>query len=223
MWPPFCQVSREKPSLAPLDEDLPHHNGTLGIIGQGNQKSSPDRHTQEGMRYVKQQDITDKELADIARKKREQIENYRRKRGDPRPLKETLAGIARDRKGKKKDHRKNKRGLPEKEYILITNEFTEAMSRQYLRQYESKVLWFLIRKTWGWRKRSEFIPLRQFEKGLDILKPHVSRALSSLVKRRIVTKLGNKTYAIQSDTSLWRDKPKKKRLKKQNVTKKADT
>jgi len=48
---------------------------------------------------VKQQDITDKELAEIARKKREEIENYRRKRGDPRPLKETLAGIARERKG----------------------------------------------------------------------------------------------------------------------------
>jgi len=162
---------------------------------------------------VEQQDITDKELAEIARKKRKEIENYRRKRGDPRPLKETLAGIARDRKGKKKNHRKNKRDLPEKEYILITNEFTEAISRQYLRPNESKVLWHVIRKTWGWRKKSDFIALKQFEKELGISKDIACRALSRLKRRGIVDQLANKTYAIQTDVSLWRDEPKKSRKK----------
>lgn len=162
---------------------------------------------------MQQQDITDKELAEIARKKREQIENYRRKRGDPRPLKETLAGIARDRKGKNKDHRKNKRDLPEKEYILITNEFVEAMSRQYLRPNETKVLLHIVRKTWGWRKKSDFIALRQFEKELGISKDIACRALSRLKRRGIVDQLANKTYAIQTDISLWRDEPKKSRKK----------
>ena len=162
---------------------------------------------------MKQQDITDKELADIARKKREQIENYRRKRGGPRPLKETLAGIARDRKRKKKDHRKNKRDLPEAEYTIVSNEFFKAWNSQYLRPNEGKVLMFVVRKTWGWGKKSDFIALRQFEKELGISKDIACRALSRLKRRRIVDQLANKTYAIQTDVSLWHNKPKKLRKK----------
>lgn len=158
-------------------------------------------------------EITDAELAETVRRKREDIQAYRRERGNPRPLKDSLVGIARQRKPNKKSYRKNKRDLPEKEYILITNEFTEAISRQYLRPNESKVLWFLIRKTWGWGKKSDFIALKQFEKELGIPKDKASRALSSLRKRRIVVQLSNKTYTIQSDLSLWHDRPKKKRIK----------
>ena len=100
---------------------------------------------------------------------------------------------------------------PETEFIRIPNQFIEAVYKQYLRPNESKVFWFLIRKTWGWQKRSEFISLNQFEKELGIGKNKVSETLSILRKRRIVTQLGNKTYAIQTDISLWYDKPKKRR------------
>lgn len=162
---------------------------------------------------MKQQDITDRELAEIVRKKQEQIKNYRRKRGDPRPLKETLAGIARDRKGKKKNHRKNKRDLPGKEFFPITNQFAEAVYKQYLRPNESKVFWLLLRKTWGWRKKSDFIALKEFKKELDISKDKASKALSSLRKRRIVEQLHNKMYKIQTDVRLWHNRPKKNRPK----------
>ena len=158
-------------------------------------------------------EITDAELAEIVRQKQRDIQNYRRERGEPRPLKDTLVGLAKSGKQKKKSYKKNKRAFPEKDWFPITNEFVEAMSRQYLRPNESKVLWFLIRKTWGWKKDWDFIALKQFEKGLGIPKDKASRALSSLRKRRIVAQLSNKTYTIQVDTSLWRDRPKKKRKK----------
>jgi len=129
-------------------------------------------------------------------------------------LENSLVGMARHGKQKKKSYKKNKRTFPEGDWLPITHEFTEAMSRQYLRPNESKVLWHLIRKTWGWGKKSDFIALKQFEKELDISKVIACQALSRLKRRGIVNQLSNKTYAIQSDTSLWRNKPKKKRKKK---------
>jgi len=125
-------------------------------------------------------------------------------------LKDSLVGMARRGKQKKKSYKKNKRTFPEKDWFPITNEFVEAMSRQYLRPNENKVLWHLIRKTWGWGKDWDFIALKQFEKGLGIPKSRVSEALSSLRKRRIVTQLRNRTYEVQTDYSLWKVKAKKR-------------
>ena len=165
-------------------------------------------------------ELTDAELAETVRRKQRDIRNYRRERGEPRPSRDTLVGLARRGKQKKKSYSKNKWEGPDKDYTKIPNQFIKATYRQYLRPNETKVLLYLVTKTWGWKKRSEFIPLKQFEKELDILKPHISRALSSLAHRRIVTKLGNKRYAIQSDTSLWQDRPRKSTGKKQKLPKK---
>ena len=71
----------------------------------------------------------------------------------------------------------------------------------------------MIRKTWGWRKNSDFLVLKQFEKELGIPKDKTPKALSSLRKRKIVSQLTNRTYRIQADFSLWRDRPKRKRKK----------
>ena len=156
---------------------------------------------------------TDKKLRETARKRKEEIEKYRRERGEPLAGKNSLVGMARHRKQKKKSDMKNKWEGPDKNYTKIPHQFIEAMTRQYLRPNESKVLWFLIRKTWGWRKASDFIILKQFSQKLGISKEEASRALSSLRKRRIVEQLRNKTYAIQANISLWHDRPKKKRVK----------
>ncbi|MBA7610460.1 hypothetical protein ES703_17668 [subsurface metagenome] len=169
---------------------------------------------------MEEKELTDAELAEIVRRKQRDIKNYRRERGGRPPTKDSLVDMARRGRGKKKDYAKNRWEGPDSDYIRIPNEFIEAVYKQYLRVYETKVLLFLVRKTWGWQKLSDFIPLKQFEKELDILKPHISRALSSLTHRRIVTKLGNKRYAIQSDTSLWQDRPRKTKDKKQKLPKK---
>lgn len=168
-----------------------------------------------------EKEITDKKLLEIANRRRRELEEYEPQ--ELQPLNDTpLDRQPKINKGKKaeKSFEENLRKLPQGKYVILENEFIEAIYRQYLRVYESKVLWFLIRKTWGWKKESEFIPLKQFEKELDILRPHISRALSSLIKRRIVTKPGNKRYAIQADTSLWKDKPKKNRSRKRRLPKK---
>lgn len=167
------------------------------------------------------EDITDEELSEILRKKREEIKAYNQKHQQKNHIDKTVGSTLADipkrhekREKKIQKHKgKNKRELPDNRYIIIPNEFIEAIYKQYLRPNESKVLWFLIRKTWGWQKRADFISLRQFSKELDISKDIACRALSRLKRRRIVDQLGNKTYAIQTDISLWHDEPKKSRRK----------
>lgn len=176
----------------------------------------------------KQQDkeLTDKELLQIANRRRKELEAQESQElkpdtpldSQPTVTKSTKAGNRQAKKGK--DWESNRWEAPSKEYIKTANRFFEAIYRQDFTRNETKVLFFLLRKTWGWRKKSEFILLRQFEKELDILKPNISRALSSLVKRRIVIKIDNKRYAIQSDTTLWKDKLSKKKVRKESLTKK---
>jgi len=186
-----------------------------------------------------EEDYTDEELREITRRKREDVKLGR---WGPEKVKDVVGDILkeeyeagkrarekarqyakrrkareereRQRKARGRGKGRNRRELPKGKFTPITNEFIEGVYKQYLRPYESKVLWFLVRKTWGWGKKSDFISLRQFEKELGIPKDKVCKALSRLKKRGIVAQLGNKTYAIQTDTSLWRDKPKKKRVRK---------
>lgn len=99
---------------------------------------------------------------------------------------------------------------PKDEFIKIPNQFIEAVYKQCFGVNQAKVLWFVVRKTWGWQKRSEFIRVTQCAEELKIPKSRVSEALSSLVKRRIITANRNKTYAIQMNTDLWRDLYRKK-------------
>jgi len=119
---------------------------------------------------------------------------------------------------KKKKGKRNKRWWPDDKWFPIENKFVEAVYKQYLRPNESKVLWFVVRKTWGWKHPADFIALKQFNKELGIGKNKVCEALRALKDRKIVTQLGNKTYAIQQDVSLWHDRPKKQHSKKDDVS-----
>lgn len=175
---------------------------------------------------VTDEEITDKELLEIVHQRRKQIKDYEqqeRKPGtpidsQPTVTRSTKAGNRHTKKGKGRES--NLWEAPGKEYIKTANRFFEAIYRQYLRPNETKVLFFLLRKTWGWKKKSEFIPLSQFSQGLDMSKVIACQVLSRLKDRGIVNQLANKRYAIQSDLTLWKDKPKKKRARKESLTKK---
>ena len=170
---------------------------------------------EEELVKVEEKDITNKILLEIANHRRKELEAYEPQ--ELKPLNDTppdrQATVRKPIKSGNRHAKKqesNLREAPNKEYTKTPNRFFEAIYEQYLRPYETKVLFFLVRKTWCWQKLSEFIPLKEFEK-IGIPKDKASRALSSLAKRRIVVQLGNKRYAIQSDTNLWKDRPKKKR------------
>lgn len=173
----------------------------------------------QGMVQVEKH-LTDQELTEIVKRKRQEIKAHR-EQGNPQAIGERLAdtlihiekGQRKRAKKARKQYGSNSRKSPDKRFIRIPNDFVETIYKQYLRPNESKVLWFLVRKIWGWGKKSDFIALKQFKKELDIPKEEASRALSSLRKRRIVEQLHNKRYTIQADVSKWQNRRKKKRAK----------
>ena len=98
---------------------------------------------------------------------------------------------------------------PQKEngHIDIANEIAEALARTNLNGYENRYLWVLWRKTYGWHKKEDLITNSQFSDLTGIKRPHIWRTERALIKRNIVTKLGNKV-AFQKDYTQWRELPK---------------
>uniref|UniRef100_A0A6M3J8E7 Putative DNA replication initiation protein n=1 Tax=viral metagenome TaxID=1070528 RepID=A0A6M3J8E7_9ZZZZ len=88
----------------------------------------------------------------------------------------------------------------------IANELTEAFARCYLTASESRVLWAIIRKTYGWHKKYDRISFTQFEQLTGMNRRHVADALKSLMGRSIVTRRGNNyklEYGVQKDYEKW--------------------
>lgn len=88
-------------------------------------------------------------------------------------------------------------------YTPIANEILEALARFNLSAYESRVLWYIIRKTYGWHRKHDLISLSQIVVGTGIKKGHVSRTVKSLISHSIVTRLGNKQIGFQKDYEQW--------------------
>ncbi len=93
---------------------------------------------------------------------------------------------------------------------MIANEILEELARINLAPYESRILWFIIRKTYGWHKKSDLISLSQIVAGTGISKGHASTSLKHLVTRNLVTRKGNKQLGFQKDHKKWIKKLRKK-------------
>lgn len=96
-------------------------------------------------------------------------------------------------------------------YTRIANELLEALSRIRIPGESMQILLVIIRKTYGFGKKEDWIAFSQFlETG--IVKTHISRSLDKLVEMNLVTKKGNKsriTYGVNKDYRTWKALPKK--------------
>lgn len=97
---------------------------------------------------------------------------------------------------------------PQKEngHVDLANEIVEAMCRTYLTNYESRVLWAIFRKTYGWQKKEDWIALSQFQELTGLTSPHICRALKLLERRNIIAKRGNK-IEFNKFSSQWKELP----------------
>lgn len=101
-------------------------------------------------------------------------------------------------------------------YLKVANELVEALYRVDLSPQESRVFWFIIRLTYGWGKKTDWIALSQFTNGIEskglpgtgIERRRVHRVLVRLRKKRmIVARKDDKnhvSYGIQKDYTKWR-------------------
>jgi phage replication O-like protein O len=93
-------------------------------------------------------------------------------------------------------------------YTRLANELIEALMRTNLSAYQSRVLWAIWRKTYGFQKKEEWITLDKFIEMTGLKKPHLSRTLSELLARNMITRIGNKT-SFNKDYQGWRELPKR--------------
>jgi phage replication O-like protein O len=94
----------------------------------------------------------------------------------------------------------------------IANEIVDVLAKTYLSPAESKVLWFILRKTYGYHKPLDWIAYSQFEEGTGLDRRHVGPALQRLIKRKIVITTGSgerrkSEYGLQKDYDLWQLTP----------------
>jgi len=71
-------------------------------------------------------------------------------------------------------------------YIKIANELIEELSKLYLSGNEWRVIMVVIRKTYGWNKKTDHISLTQFQKATNLSRPSVVRSLKKLVAKQIL-------------------------------------
>ncbi|HUX59203.1 MAG TPA: replication protein [Bacteroidales bacterium] len=92
-------------------------------------------------------------------------------------------------------------------HIDIANEIAEALMRTNLSSYQSRILWAIWRKTYGWHKKEDWISNKQFVELTGLRKQHVNRTLKELKERNIVTNSGYK-IAFNKTYTQWRELPK---------------
>lgn len=104
----------------------------------------------------------------------------------------------------------------EKDYTKIPNELLEALARTRLSNYEFRYIWVVIRKTYGWNKKSDYISNSQFVKETGIKKWHIWRVQKRLIWRKIVTKRGNK-LSLNTNYGEWKELPKRATVTKSGI------
>jgi phage replication O-like protein O len=103
---------------------------------------------------------------------------------------------------------------PQKEngYTPIAHTILEALATHVISPDEWRVLMVIFRKTYGWHKKIDRISTTQFQQFTGLKRRHVSRTLSKLVERKIVTRIGDGriiTYGFQKDYTKWKDVTKR--------------
>ena len=91
-------------------------------------------------------------------------------------------------------------------HTRIANELLDNLVRMHLSPYQWQVVFFVIRKTYGYRKKVDYITNSQIVRGTGIHKAHVSRAMSNLVRRNILIREG-KLVGLQKDYEAWLELP----------------
>lgn len=87
------------------------------------------------------------------------------------------------------------------------NDIILALASSKLTSVEMSVMLVVLRKTWGFHKKSDAIPLSQFERLTGRDRKTITRAIASLEAKRplvrIKTGSGITEYAINKDFSSW--------------------
>ena len=92
-------------------------------------------------------------------------------------------------------------------YTSIANELLEAIVTVNLSPYETRIFFGIMRKTYGYHKKSDHISLSQLEQLTRIPRVNICRTLNHLTDRNMISKSSNNSrtteWSIQKDYTLW--------------------
>jgi len=91
-------------------------------------------------------------------------------------------------------------------YTRVANELLETLIATRLSGEELRIVWAVIRKTYGFNKRVDRISMGQFEKMTGIPRERCRRVMKRLVGKNIITKDGSfwkPTYGLHKNYMLW--------------------
>lgn len=88
-------------------------------------------------------------------------------------------------------------------YTPIANEILHALMGCKLLVYEMKVVLCVVRKTYGWRKKNDWVSNSQISEVTGMAKSNVTRTVKSLVEKKILYKDGKK-IGFQKNWELWK-------------------
>lgn len=98
--------------------------------------------------------------------------------------------------------------MKEKGFTQTPNNILEALAKTKLSSYESRYVFALQRKTFGFQKVEDFIANSQFSNLTGIPRPHISRTEHKLIKRKIVVRNG-RMVGFNPSTEAWEKLPQK--------------
>ena len=112
---------------------------------------------------------------------------------------------------------------PQKENgsLPVANELAEAFAHLQISGNQWRIVWVILRQTYGWNKKTDKISMTQFQQKSGLKRRHIFRALKDLTDRKIVTKNYTTfitTYGINKDYSQWQLSPKKAYAQSGNKT-----
>lgn len=94
------------------------------------------------------------------------------------------------------------------EFTRISNEVLEQLNKACLLGSEYQVIFFVIRKTWGWGKTEDRISYTQMETGTGLSRATVAKTLKNLISMNLLVRvsiLGTKgnTYKFNKYWKEW--------------------
>lgn len=97
-------------------------------------------------------------------------------------------------------------------YVRLANAIYDQLAKYRIPGEARQVMDFIIRKTYGWSKTEDVIPLSQFVAGTGLKKATVCRAINKLVHLNLIIKKDNvrgTSYKFNKDFESWTPLSKK--------------
>jgi len=92
-------------------------------------------------------------------------------------------------------------------HVRVANELVEAFQRLHLSGNQWRLLWVILRLTYGWNKKTDYISLTTFEKCTGLKRWNLKRNLDDLFHREIIIRDNSGyiiKYGLQKDYTKWK-------------------